>query len=125
MMDDFAGALLKFCGGSKDAVFSWLAGASQTKFAQLAFGHRICWKKVAKRKYFKKAGIEVGKMANALDPSGTIPIALCGGLAEVVWSYLQNPCYIVSPNRKVIPPKVPPHFGQKPIVGNRSSTHLS
>lgn len=89
MMDDFAAALLKFCGGSKDAVFAWLAGASQTKFAQLApLVIEFAEKSGKAKNILKEAGIEVEKMANALDPSGTIPIALCGGLAEVVWSYL-------------------------------------
>ena len=37
--DDFSAALIAFCGGSRDAVFNWLAVANQTKFAQLAPGN--------------------------------------------------------------------------------------
>ncbi|WMW79484.1 BadF/BadG/BcrA/BcrD ATPase family protein [Undibacterium cyanobacteriorum] len=88
-MDMFAQSLLEFCGGSKDAVFAWLAGATQTKFAQLApIVVEFAEKSGKAKNILKEAGIEVEKMANALDPSGTIPIALCGGLAEVVWLYL-------------------------------------
>ncbi len=88
-MDEFARALLNFCGGTKDAVFAWLAQANQTKFAQLApLVLEFAEKSGRAKNILIEAGIEVEKMANALDPSGTIPVALCGGLAEAIWSYL-------------------------------------
>lgn len=88
-MDDFAQALLKFCGGTRDSVFVWLAQANQTKFAQLApVVLEFAEKSSRAKNILLEAGIEVEKMANALDPSGTIPVALCGGLAEAIWSYL-------------------------------------
>lgn len=89
VMDDFARALLNFCGGTRDAVFAWLAQANQTKFAQLApLVLEFAEKSSKAKNILIEAGIEVEKMANALDPSGTIPVALCGGLAEAIWSYL-------------------------------------
>lgn len=88
-MDEFAQALLNFCGGTRDAVFAWLSQANQTKFAQLApLVLEFAEKSGRARNILLEAGIEVEKMANALDPSGTIPVALCGGLAEAIWSYL-------------------------------------
>ncbi len=87
--NEFSLALLAHCGGHKDAVFNWLAGANQTRFAQLA---PIVIEYAARcpqaRDILLAAGKEVEKMANALDPSATMPIALCGGLAEALWSYL-------------------------------------
>jgi glucosamine kinase len=35
-----------------------------------------------------EAGREVERMANALDPSGALPIALCGGLGAPLRPYL-------------------------------------
>lgn len=88
-MDAFAQALIDFCGGSRDAVFAWLGGANQTKFAQLAplvieyAAHNPKAKNI-----LLDAGLEVEKMAHALDPTGSMPIALCGGLADAIWTYL-------------------------------------
>ncbi len=88
-MDAFAQALIEFCGGSRDAVFAWLGGANQTKFAQLA---PLVIASAATDPNAKKilldAGLEVEKMAQALDPTGIMPIALCGGLADALWTYL-------------------------------------
>lgn len=85
----FAQALLSHCGSHRDAVFNWLAGANQTRFAQLA---PIVIEYAARQpqagEILLAAGCEVEKMANALDPSTTMPIALCGGLAEAIWAYL-------------------------------------
>lgn len=85
----FAQALLTHCGGHRDAVFNWLAGANQTRFAQLA---PIVIEYAASQPQagdiLLAAGREVEKMANALDPTATMPIALCGGLAEALWPYL-------------------------------------
>jgi glucosamine kinase len=87
--DEFASAVIQFCGGDKDAVFAWLGGATQTKFAQLA-PLVIQYAPVnAKAKgILVEAGLEVEKMAKALDPTATMPIALCGGLADAIWTYL-------------------------------------
>ncbi|MBR7799363.1 ATPase [Undibacterium sp. FT137W] len=87
--DVFAEAVIDYCGGGKDAVFAWLGGATQTKFAQLAplvIDYAPSNSKA--RAILLEAGKEVEKMADALDPHGTMPIALCGGLADAIWSYL-------------------------------------
>ena len=87
--DDFSASLIAFCGGSRDEVFNWLAQANQTKFAQLApvvIEHAT---KVSKaNEIMMTAGVEVAKMAKALDVTETLPIALCGGLAEPMLKYL-------------------------------------
>lgn len=89
--DDFAQAVIVFCGGSRDAVFSWLAGANQTRFAQLApFVIQYAPSNAIAQAIMRDAGIEVAKMAAALDPTGEMPIALCGGLAEATLPYLPH-----------------------------------
>lgn len=87
--DAFAQALLQHCGGNRDAVFNWLASANQTRYAQLApIVIEYAEHESAATRILRDAGIEVEKMACALDPSGSMPIALCGGLAEAIWRHL-------------------------------------
>jgi glucosamine kinase len=85
----FADALIAHCGGQRDAIQSWLAGANQTKYAQLArlvleHGQRIA----AARAILDEAGRQAALIASALDPSGTLPVALCGGLAAPLRPYM-------------------------------------
>lgn len=87
--DDFSAALIAFCGGSRDAVFNWLALANQTKFAQLApLVIEYAGKLAKANEIMLAAGVEVAKMAKALDVTESLPIALCGGLAEPMLAYL-------------------------------------
>lgn len=87
--DEFATAIIDFCGGDKNAVFAWLGGATQTKFAQLApLVIQYAARNQKAKSILIEAGVEVEKMANALDPNCEMPIALCGGLADAVWNYL-------------------------------------
>jgi len=85
----FAQAVIEACGGTRDAIQVWLGTANQTTFASLA---RIvvahAQTDAAAREILEHAGREVASMANALDPSGTLPVALCGGLGEVLRAYL-------------------------------------
>jgi glucosamine kinase len=78
----FADDVASACGGERNAVQNWLAKATQTNYAQLA---RIVLQhgesNEAARLILLEAGREVEIMANALDTTGTLPIALCGGLA--------------------------------------------
>jgi glucosamine kinase len=78
----FADDVANACGGERNAVQNWLAKATQTNYAQLA---RIVLQhgesNEAARLILLEAGREVEIMANALDTTGTLPIALCGGLA--------------------------------------------
>ncbi|MES2742173.1 MAG: BadF/BadG/BcrA/BcrD ATPase family protein [Pseudomonadota bacterium] len=85
----FADAVIAACGGTRDAIQVWLAGANQTAYAQLArlvlehgpgnpVAHAI----------LTEAGSQVGLIAHALDPAAELPLALCGGLAEPLRAYL-------------------------------------
>jgi glucosamine kinase len=92
----FATDLALACGGvdgaqdaNRNAIQNWLAQATQTNYAQLA---RIILQhgesNQTARAILLAAGHEVEVMANALDPSGTLPIALCGGLAVPLRPYV-------------------------------------
>ncbi|WP_347176300.1 BadF/BadG/BcrA/BcrD ATPase family protein [Undibacterium sp. TS12] len=85
----FARAVLAHCGGDKNAVFSWLAQANQTRYAEIApIVVRLAGEVDVAADILREAGREVHEMTKALDPSGTLPIALCGGLAAPVMRYL-------------------------------------
>ncbi|WP_230412183.1 BadF/BadG/BcrA/BcrD ATPase family protein [Undibacterium hunanense] len=89
LANPFSGAVLAHCGGDKDAVFAWLAQANQTRYAELApLVIRFAAEVDVARAIMLDAGAEVAIMAQALDPSGELPIALCGGLAAAVAVYL-------------------------------------
>ncbi|MES2898623.1 MAG: BadF/BadG/BcrA/BcrD ATPase family protein [Pseudomonadota bacterium] len=85
----FAQAIIDACGGSRDAIQVWLGSASQTSFAALA---PIVIEHAASdshaRGFLQNAGEEVARMAGALDPSGMLPLALCGGLGAPLRPYL-------------------------------------
>ncbi|NVM76590.1 glucosamine kinase [Duganella sp. SG902] len=85
----FATDVANACGGERNAIQTWLAQATQTKYAQLA---RIVLQhgdsNDTARGILLAAGDEVELMANALDASGKLPIALCGGLAAPLRPYL-------------------------------------
>src|SRR5450830_662634 len=85
----FSVAVLAHCGGDKNAVFSWLASANQTRYAELApIVVRFAAENNVVQQIMLDAGKEVQAMAHALDASGELPIALCGGLAAAVAHYL-------------------------------------
>lgn len=91
----FATDVANGCGGGgaepRDAIQTWLAQATQTNYAQLA---RIVLQHGDSNDtagaILLAAGHEVALMANALDASGTLPIALCGGLAAPLRPYLPD-----------------------------------
>ncbi len=87
--DAFSGDVAQACGGSRNAIQNWLAQATQTNYAQLA---RLVLQhgesNPGARAILLEAGQQVELMANALDRSGTLPIALCGGLATPLHPYL-------------------------------------
>lgn len=97
----FAHAVAEACGGSRDRIQVWLANATQTAFAQLA---RIVLQHAAgdavARGILEDAGRQVALIAHGLDPSGTLPIALCGGLGEPLRPYLP-PALL----QRIVPPK--------------------
>ncbi len=85
----FSRALIDHCGGDRDAVQVWLGQANQTRYAQLAplvLAHSAT-DSVA-RSMLIDAGNQVATMAGALDPSMTLPLALCGGLGEPMRPFL-------------------------------------
>jgi glucosamine kinase len=85
----FADALIAACGGQRDAIQVWLAGANQTAYAQLA---RLVLEhgrsNGAARAILDEAGRQAAQIAAALDPSGSLPVALCGGLATPLRPYM-------------------------------------
>ena len=85
----FAQALIDACGGGRDAIQVWLGQATQTSYAQLApivVAHAAL--DATARSLLFEAGVEVAAIAHALDPSGTLPLALCGGLGAPLQAYL-------------------------------------
>lgn len=85
----FADAVIDACGGSRDAVQAWLGKATQTTYASIArivIAHGES--DPVARVILEDAGREVATMAAALDPSGTLPLALCGGLGEPLRRHL-------------------------------------
>jgi glucosamine kinase len=92
----FADAIAGICGAGdgapaqrRDALQNWLAKATPTIYAQLAravLEHG--GSDPTARAILLEAGREVEVLANALDPSGALPIALCGGLGAPLRPYL-------------------------------------
>ncbi len=85
----FAEALMSICGKERNAVQVWLASASQTSYAQLAptvIAH--AGSNSIARGFLVEAGLEVASIARTLDPSGLLPLALCGGLGAPLREYL-------------------------------------
>jgi glucosamine kinase len=85
----FADAVIDACGGHRDAVQGWLGKATQTTYASVArivIAHGES--DPVARAILEDAGREVATMAAALDPSGTLPVALCGGLGEPLRGHL-------------------------------------
>ncbi len=85
----FADAVIDACGGRRDAVQAWLGKATQTAYAGLArivIAHGESDPVACS--ILEDAGRDVALMAAALDPSGTLPVALCGGLGEPLRRHL-------------------------------------
>lgn len=82
-------ALRQACEHQAGDVPSWLASANQTVYASLA---RIVVEQSptdpVAQDLLVQAGRHIVEMAQALDPSGTLPCALCGGLAEALRAHL-------------------------------------
>ncbi|MCC2971921.1 BadF/BadG/BcrA/BcrD ATPase family protein [Massilia sp. IC2-476] len=85
----FAREVIAFCGGSRDAVQVWLGRANQTAYAGLArFVVAHGDTDPVARAILEHAGREVASIADALDRSHTLPLALCGGLGEALRAWL-------------------------------------
>jgi glucosamine kinase len=98
---EFASAVIAACGGNRNGIQVWLANATQTNYAQLA---RIVLQHAdgneSARAILVEAGKQVALIGDALDPSGTLPIALCGGLGEPLRAYLPPELL-----QRIVPPK--------------------
>jgi glucosamine kinase len=85
----FAQAVIDACGGERNAIQAWLGTATQTSYASLA---PIVIKHAASdasaHGFLVDAGKEVASIALALDPSATLPLALCGGLGAPLRAFL-------------------------------------
>ncbi|MES2126454.1 MAG: BadF/BadG/BcrA/BcrD ATPase family protein [Pseudomonadota bacterium] len=85
----FARAIIDACGGGRDAIQVWLGQATQTSYARLApIVIDFAPSDDTARGFLFDAGREVAGIAAALDPSATLPLALCGGLGEPLRAYL-------------------------------------
>ena len=85
----FAQELIDACGGARDAIQVWLAQATQTSYASLApivVAHAAS--DSSAHAFLADAALEVASIARALDPSGSLPLALCGGLGAPLRAYL-------------------------------------
>ncbi|MDT8842021.1 ATPase [Paraburkholderia fungorum] len=87
--DDLAQALLAHTGAhDRDSLIVWLCEANQTAYAKLAPlvianpSHPVA------ARLLREAGVDIGKMIAALDPSASLPVALCGGLGAPLREYV-------------------------------------
>jgi glucosamine kinase len=87
-MDAFARAVIDFCGGSRASLFDWLAQANQAHYARLAPVVLAHAGQPAANDILRQAGAEIDAIADALEPTGALPLALCGGLAAPLRPYL-------------------------------------
>ncbi|HWT36504.1 MAG TPA: BadF/BadG/BcrA/BcrD ATPase family protein [Paraburkholderia sp.] len=90
--DELSQALIEHVGAAdRDGLVVWLCDANQTAYASIArvvVEHR---EHPFAARLLREAGQEIGKMIAALDPSGTLPIALCGGLGKPLSDYVPEP----------------------------------
>ena len=85
----FAQAVIDACGGERNAIQVWLGQATQTSYAALApivVAHAAS--DPVARQMLQDAAREVASIARALDPSATLPLALCGGLGAPLRAFL-------------------------------------
>ncbi|KGF79308.1 ATPase [Massilia sp. JS1662] len=84
----FADGVIRACGGDRAAIQVWLGQATQTTYASLAPLVLQHADDPAARAILTKAGEEAAAIARALDPDGTLPLALCGGLGSALRDWL-------------------------------------
>ena len=84
----FADAVVEACGGNRAAIQVWLGQATQTTYASLAPLVLRHADDPAARTILTKAGEEAAAIARALDPDGSLPLALCGGLGSALRDWL-------------------------------------
>ncbi|SAK41040.1 BadF/BadG/BcrA/BcrD type ATPase [Caballeronia hypogeia] len=81
--DDWSRALLVRTGAAdRDSLVVWLCAANQTAYATLAPTVFEFRDHPDAARLLEDAGREIGRLIAPLDVAGTLPVALCGGLAE-------------------------------------------
>jgi glucosamine kinase len=113
---EFARAVIAAVGGDINGLFSWLATANQTTYAQLApivigFAQQDARCDDIARAMMVKAGAEIAEVAQALDPDNTMPIALCGGLAAPMTAFLPQQLRV-----RVVPPQADAATGALQLI---------
>jgi glucosamine kinase len=87
--DAFSDALIARMGvADRDGLIVWLCEANQTAYAALApvvLDHR---RHPIAAALLAQAGSDIAQLVDALDPSGHLPVALCGGLAGPLAEYV-------------------------------------
>lgn len=87
----FAQELIDACGGERNAIQVWIGSATQTSYATLApIVVRHAPTNTTAHGILADAALEVASIACALDPSATLPLALCGGLGAPLRPYLPS-----------------------------------
>jgi glucosamine kinase len=87
--DDLAQALLAHTGAhDRDSLIVWLCEANQTAYAKLAPLVIANASRPFAARLLREAGVDIGKMIAALDPSAGLPVALCGGLGAPLREYV-------------------------------------
>jgi glucosamine kinase len=84
----FAMDVIAACGGTRDAIQSWLGQATQTAYASLAPLVLKHAEDPVARAILLAAGEEAAAIARALDPDAALPLALCGGLGAALRDWL-------------------------------------
>lgn len=77
------------CGVGRERLLAWAARATQTRYAELAplvLNHAQADNTA--RALLIHAGLHIKALADALDPTHELPLALCGGLALPLRPYL-------------------------------------
>ena len=85
----FAQEVIAACGGHRNAIQEWLGKATQTSYAGLApivVAHAAT--DATAHGFMVAAAAEAASIARALDPSGELPLALCGGLGAALRPFL-------------------------------------
>lgn len=82
-------AVIEAVGGSWAAMMDWNSKAGQRAYATLApLVIRHGADDPEAQDLLAQCGVDVERMARALDPDGVLPVALCGGLAEALRPWL-------------------------------------
>ena len=85
----FAQEIIDACGGERNAIQVWIGTATQTSYASLApIVVKHAPTNATANALLTEAALEVASIAHALDPSATLPLALCGGLGAPLRAYL-------------------------------------